>query len=390
MAINTHGFPGTQDRTSYQYEEDYSDVWEAVSEPKGFLKFYDMVPYSKPLRNVDFYWMEDIAKTRSVTTSGTHAAAVTTITLGTGEAAYVQNGDLLMVDGEVECDEWLQVLTTDGSATITVERGWGGSTASDLATLTVLKIVRAREQGSEADDFEYKGSVRRDNCTGIISHSIKLDGSAMEGKPRGYQTAELDRQEAEILLSLKSECEYMYIYGPGNTLSSSAYGFPKGIRQQITALAGSNIGSTAVVWSYKQINERVDWLASEGWLNDASNLVCFCTSSMASKAGFWGAGACTRMASDRTYGFEVNTIHSTLGIDVPLVWSPACKPDEYMLLDMSRISAHPLGSRTLKRWVKPAGIDLNDYEARRLLTERGVRVRYADKAHFLQQKVTVR
>jgi len=282
-------------------------------------------------------------------------------------------------------------LTTDDSATITVTRAYGGSTQVNvIPDDTVLEIIRLREEGSEADDFEYKGTVRRDNTTGIISHSIKLDGSAMEGKPRGYQTAELDRQEGEILLSLKSELESLVIFGPGATRASGEYGVPEGIRQTITTRAGSNIGASAVVWGFKQLNDRINWLVTDGgMINDASQLICLCPSTMYSAAGFWGAAACERMASDRTYGFEVNTVHSTLGLDVPLVWSYKCQPDEYMLIDLSRLSIHPLGSRSLKRWVKPAGIDLNDYEARRLLMEWGVRLRYADKAHYLQKLVTV-
>jgi hypothetical protein len=390
MAINTHGFPGTLDRTSYQYEDDYDDMWEALRQPSGWLKFLDMVQVGKPVKNPNFYWMEDIAKVRSVSLNG----ALTTETswvLHAGEAAYLQPGDLLVVEGHAADTEWVQVLTTDDSATITVTRAYGGSTQHNtIPDDTVLRIVRLREEGSEADDFEYKGTVRRDNTTGIISHSIKLDGSAMEGKPRGYQTAELDRQEAEVLLSLKGEMEDLVIFGPGATRASGEYGVPEGVRQTITTRAGSNIGSTAVVWGYKQLNGRVNELVEEGMITDNSQLVCFCTSSMASAAGFWGAGACSRVASDRTYGFEVNTVHSTLGLEVPLVWSYRCPVDEYMLIDMSRLSIHPLGSRTLKRWVKPAGIDLNDYEARRLLMEWGVKLKYADKAHFLQKLVTVR
>ena len=390
MAINTHGWPGTLDRTANQYEDDYSDVWEVLKEPVSRLTFLDMVPEGKPVKNPTFYWMEDIAKVRTVSLDGAHTNE-TTFVLHTGEAAYLQPGDILVTHNLAADAEQMQVLTTDDAASITVTRAYGGSTQVNvLPDNTVFRIIRLREEGSEADDFEYKGTVRRTNTTGIISHSIKLDGSAMEGKPRGYQTAELDRQEAEILLSLKSELEDLVLFGPGATRAAAEYGIPEGVRQSILTLAGANIGSTAVTWGYKQLNDRINWLVETGaMLNDSSNLVCLCTAAMYSAAGFWGAGACTRTASDRTYGFETNTVHATLGLDVPLVWSYKCQADEYMLIDLSRLSMHPLGNRKLKRWVKPAGIDLNDYEARRLLMEWGVRLRYADKAHYIQQLVTV-
>jgi hypothetical protein len=391
MAIDSHAFPGTLDRTAYQYEDDYSDMWEVLKEPSTRLTFLDLVPEGKPVKNPDFYWMEDIVNPYRYLTINGALTTETTFVVDTPQASYVQPGDLLRVEGVAADAEIVQVLTTDDATSFTVTRAYGGSTQVNvIPDNTVLRRIRLKAEGSEVDDFEYKGTVRYSNTTGIISHSIRLDGSAMEGKPRGYQTAELDRQEAEILLTLKSELEDLVIFGPGATRASGEYGVPSGIRDTIKARAGSNIGAAAVTWAYKQVNERINWLVETGGMvNDASNLVLLCPASMYSAAGFWGAGACTRQASDRTYGYETNTIHSTLGLDVPMVWSYKCQPDEYMIVDLSRLSIHPLGSRRLKRWVKPAGIDLNDYEARRLLMEWGVRLRYADKAHYLQTLVTV-
>jgi hypothetical protein len=163
----------------------------------------------------------------------------------------------------------------------------------------------------------------------------------------------------------------------------------QGIRATILARAGSNIGASAERWGYLNFNSHVNWLAESGLIDDNADLVCYCTASMYAAAGLWGAGACTRAASDRTFGFEVNTIHTTMGFDVPLVWGYFQQPDEYAILNMNYISKHPLGKRTLIRYVKPAGIVLNDYESRRLLMSWGVKTRYAEQAHWLQKLVTV-
>jgi len=388
MAIPSHGNYSTVDRTAYQYEEDYSDVWEEMKDKAGRLVLLDLITESRPLRNPTYYWMEDISKVRRVLISAQQLSGDTHVDITGTEYTYLQNGDMLVATAEGKT-EWMQVNADPSSTVVSVTRGIGDTSAEQHEAGEYLNIVRSVPEGSEADEPEYKGTVRRENYTGIISHTIQLSDSAMQGKPRGYAQAELDRQEAEILLSLKGELEDLILFGPGEARASGAHGQMRGIRGTIVTRAGSNYNTTACTWSYDLINQRMNWLAEEGMVTDRSDLVLFCNSTMYSAAGFWGASAVTRERNDRTFGFEINMFHSTLGLDVPMIWGYAAKPGEFMILDLSRIDMAPLGNRKLKRYIKPAGIVLNDYEARRLVMEWGSKTRFADKAHYLQTAVTV-
>ena len=390
MAIPAHAYPGTLDRSSYQYEDDYDDVWEDLSQPGGRLVFLDLAREGRPIRNPDYFYMEDIADVTSVSLNGA-ITTETTFTLQSGEAAYLQNGDMLKVRGVAGKTEWVQINDTPNTSadTISVTRGVGDTTSESHADDTVFDIVRAVPENSEEDMFEYKGSVRRENYTGIISHSIRLSRSAMQGKPRAYSQAELDRQEAQKLVQLKGELEDMLLFGPGVQRASGATGMMRGIRPTIVARAGSNYVTTAATWGYKLVNDAINSLAEVGMIKDSSRLILYCNSTMYAAAGFWGSSAVRTTANDMTYGFETQMLHSTLGLDVPLVWGYSAIPGEFMLIDMSRFEYNFLGGKKLIRYRKPQGIVLNDYEARRLVMEAGCKLRYADKAHYLHTSVTV-
>ena len=388
MAIPAHGTYGTLDRTSYQYEDDYSDVWEKMAEPANRLVMLDMVKEGRPLLNPTYYWMEDLTKVRTVNLDGDIADDASTMDVSTGEHVYLQNGDMLVSTASGK-REVIQVDDALADETITIIRGIGDTSGEAHTDGEVFRIVRSRPEGSEADDPEYKGTVRRTNYTGIISHTIKLTDSMMQGKPRGYAQAELDRQEAEILMSLKGELEDLILYGPGEARASDAHGQMRGICQEIIARAGSNYVTDAAVWSYELVDTSLNWLAQQGFMSERANPVLFVPATMCSAAGYWGASAVTRERSERTYGFEINMFHSTLGMDVPMIWGYSAKPGEFLIVDLNRFEMNPLGNRKLKRWLQPAGVNLQDYERRRLIMEWGCKLRYADKAHYLHTNVTV-
>jgi hypothetical protein len=382
----SHLYPSTPDRYTYQYQDDYDDVWEAISQPMGRFVFLDACSVGKPLKNPTYFFMEDIEDVVTVQLDG----AITTetqITLDT--TAYLQVGDMLRVHGVAGKTEWMQVLTIVDTTDITVTRGIGDTDQESHADNTVFQIVRAQSEGSEKDTFEFKKDIRRENYTGIISHSVGLSRSAMAGKPRGYAMAELDRQEAEKLTQIKGELEDMLLYGPGQARAAATTGMMKGIRPTIVDRAGSNYNTDAVTWGYSLLDDRINSLAQIGMIKDTSRLICFCTSSMYSAAGYWGSSAVRTTRSEMTYGFETQMVHSTLGLEVPLVWGYSAIPGEFMLIDLSRFEYNFLGGNSLIRYRQPMGIVLQDYEGRRLVMEAGCKLRYADRAHWLQTNVTV-
>lgn len=387
MALEDALYPSTLDRSAYQYVDNYDMFWEAYRQPFGRLRFLDMVTDGPPVDTREYFWTEDIQKVRSVTLNGA-ITTETTWTLTSGDEEYLQKGDMLWTKTATK-DEWVQVNDHPDTVahTISVTRNVNGLGVDSFADGTVFRIVRSRNEGSAADNWEFKGTIRRSNYTVILSHTVGITGTAQVGTPQAPYGNELARQEAEILLSLKGEVEDVLLYGPSQQAAATpAYGAPGGIRDIILARAGNNINTDSVKWTYRLLNDRVKAVAEEGFLNDGSSLICLCPIDAYAAAGFWGAGAVTREASDRTFGFEVNMVHTTIGMDVPLIWHEAAYPDEFMLLDMGRFERNPYGNRNLIRMEKRGGVgNTDDWDEVRLLMEFGCKLRYADKAHYLQK-----
>ena len=389
MALDPHAYPSTLDRSAYQYVDDYLSIWEAMAQPLNRLTLLDMLPTGEELTDRTYYWTEDNASRRTVTLGEPVDSSETTISLDTGHAAYLQKGDFLHQYSEGKT-EWMQVIDDPDTSndTILVNRNYNSSGTDTFADRSELRIVRMRPEGSEADEPEFKGTNRVYNYTGIISHTVRLDGSAAAGQPRAPYGDELDRQEAEVLSNLRFELEDLMLYGPGGAPSSTAYGSLLGIRGNIVAGAGDNyISSGEYRGTYKQYNADLNWLARQGFIKPNSNVVIFGPPDMATEAANWKASQVTYEKSDRTYGLEVPVLISALGIRAPFLWNPDAKSDEYMILNLDRIKKHPLRGRALIRMRKAPYVDLQDWEGRRLLMEWGVSVQYRTKAHFLRTGV---
>ncbi len=390
MALDPHAYPSTFDRSAYQYVDDYLSFWEAMAQPLNRLMLLDMIPDGEPITDRTYYWPEDIASIRTVTLGEAVDSSETTITLASGHAARLQKGDMLHSYHNAKTEWWQLVDDPNTTAdTIEVVRNVGSFGATTFDTASTMRIVRLRPEGSEADEPEFKGTTRVYNYSGIISHTVKLGGTAAAGVPRAPYGDELDRQEAEVMTNLKFELEDLMLYGPGQAPSSSAYGSMLGIRGNIVAGAGSNyVSSGSYRGTYKQYSADLNWLARQGFIKPTSNVVLFGPPDMATEAADWKKSQVTYEASDRTYGMEVPVLISPLGIRAPFLWNPDAKTDEYMILNMDRIKKHPMTGRALIRMRKQPGSDLQDWEGRRLLMEWGVSVQYRTLAHFLRTGVT--
>jgi len=391
MALDPHAYPSTLDRSAYQYVDDYLHIWEAMAIPMNRLMLLDWIPTGEDLTERTYYHTEDIASVRTITLAEEiDNTTETTWSLATGHAARVQKGDLLH-SYHNNITEWVQIVDDPNTVADTIEvvRNVGSFGLATWPTASTVRFIRLKPEGSEADDAEYKGTVRKYNYTGIISHTVKETGTASAGVPRAPYGNELDRQESEVLVNLKFELEDLMLYGPGVSPASDQYGSLLGIRGIIAAAAGSNyISSGSYRWSYKQINADLNWLAKQGFVKPNSNICIFGPADMATEACDWKASQVTYEQSDRTYGLEVPVIISGLGIRAPMLWNPDAKGDEYMILNADRMKKHPLAGRGLIRMRKPIAVDLQDWEGRRLLMEWGLSLQYADKAHFLRTGVT--
>lgn len=261
-------------------------------------------------------------------------------------------GDLLQMDGASEV--MLVENINTGTNTLTVARGYGGTSAEDLVDEMKLNILgNAALEGAEAPQARFKSRSRKKNYTQIFTAAVEVSGSQLAARKHAV-TDEMDYQKQERLRELVRDLENCVVNGisPGSTPQGgdSVRRSMKGI---IPFLAtnlftsgsdfpeGETIGSTANYLDEEQINTalRLIWEQSSGQVD---TIVC---------NGFQKRRINQFMTSSRGYDARnthfrdlVSVYESDFGVCRVVLsrWVPA---DTVLLLDSSRIDVLPLAGR---------------------------------------------
>ena len=105
------------------------------------------------------------------------------------------------------------LVTAVSTDTLTVVRGYGGSTAENLADNQVVNILgNAALEGSEKPNARFTNRVRQSNYTQIFTATVEVSGSDMAAKQLGLAD-EMDFQKGERLRELLRDLENTVLNG---------------------------------------------------------------------------------------------------------------------------------------------------------------------------------
>jgi len=167
-------------------------------------------------------WLEDelLPNCDSINQSGINDAGlnVTSVTVLHGDRFRV--GDLIQPSGSRE----VILVTAVSSSTLTVTRGYGSTTKSQLVHQLALTIIgNAALEGADAGTPRFSVRSRRSNYTQIFSTALQVSGS--EAAVRQVNVAdEMDYQKTTRLRELLRDLENTLINGvaPDSSLEGSA------------------------------------------------------------------------------------------------------------------------------------------------------------------------
>ncbi len=191
-------------------------------------------------------WIED---TMSPTTGATAEAlddSETGVDVATGTGGYFRQGDILLIESE-------QMLVTSVSTdTLTVTRGYGGTTAAAHATNpTAITIVgRAMPEGSDYVTGHTTSTTQPYNYTQILSEAVKVTRTEMKMSKYGVDDS-MDYHIAKKFNnggtagSLAQMLQRTFYYGKRVQRTSSAYGSMGGFESFVTTNV-TNKASAAV------------------------------------------------------------------------------------------------------------------------------------------------
>ncbi len=359
-------------KATYSAGTTLPELAEDVSDLIGIISPYEtplLDALGDPMReamSTHHEWLEDelLPNKDAVNDSTfTDPAADTDFVVDNGSRFRV--GDQIQVEGSEE----LMLVTGINGDTLTVVRGYAGTTPEDLADNQVINILgNAALEGGDKPDARFTNRSRCGNYTQIFTATVEVSGTDIAASQLGLAD-ELDYQKQERLRELIRDLENTIINGGQPTSnpegSSSVRRSMNGIIQHLSTNifhtgdtgfpSGTGLDETKVNYVLRKIwensNGNVDLIVVGGFQKRKINAFC--------------ADSRTYAANDTTFTNMVSVYESDFGI-CRIVASRWIPQDGVLFLDSSRVSVLPLAGRSFH--FKPLASS-GDYECGELIGE---------------------
>ncbi len=359
-------------KATYSAGVELPELCEDVSDIVGIVS-----PYETPLLDllgdpgrdaISVYheWLEDsLLSNRGVINDDNIVAPEAEIMFAVDDGSKFRVGDQIQVEGSSE----LILVTGVSVNTLTVARGYSGTTAEAIADGDVINILgNAALEGGEKGEARFTNRLRKGNYTQILSAAVEVSGSDMSANQLGLAN-EMDYQKQERLRELLRDLENIVING-GQAASnpqgsSSVRRTMNGIVKQITTNAykvgdsglpsGDTLDEAKLNYVLRSIwessNAGIDTIVVNGYQKRQINSLL--------------DGSRIYNSEDRKYSSLVSYYESDFGL-CRVVLSRWVPRDMVLFLDSSRINVLPLAGRSFH--FKPLA-STGDYECGQLIGE---------------------
>ncbi len=366
--------------TSYDYNHmirDLAQTFETIS--KGQHNLLSVIPIVGEARGYKHEWLEDVIEPTADALDGVILDSETEIDVDDGSKFTA--GDILAFDGY---DEIMRVTGVD-SNTLAVTRGYGGTTAVEMADDTVVRLIsRPKTEGSDPGYDAVAEPSSEFNYTQIFDRTAKVSKSAVAGEHHVIEDL-VDFHVKHHLELLQIELNAACIYGRryANTSDATIPRTLGGLLYYIGADGGNVIDAEAGALSAEDLNDLIEMIASDGGRPNV--LLCNTVQARAISAFNLTSGSAplvrTTWSDDRTGA----AVYEFVG-DLPLghveriVVDTAFPQDKVAIIDSSKLALVPMRGRAF-RDLPATPSAASDYIARRLIGEYTLEVRNAKNCH---------
>ena len=361
-------------KATYSAGETLPEIAQDVSDLVSIVSPYEtplLDHLGDPLRaatSTYHEWLEDeLLPNTDLINDNTWTDPASDDTFGVDNADRFRVGDQVRPDGS---DELLLVTAVDTqNDTITVTRGYGGTTPEDLADNQLLHILgNAALEGDDAPQIRFTNRSRKGNWTQIFTAAVRVSGSDLAVRKLAVAD-ELDYQKQEHLRELLRDLENTVVNGiaPASTQQGSGSvrrtmrgiiptlttnvfepnvdGFPSD-----TSLTEQQLNlALRLIW--EQASSRIDTIVLNGFQKRRIN--SFITSSRS-----YGPG-------DVAFRDLVGVYESDFGV-CRVILCRSVPTEAVLLLDSSRTDVLPLAGRSFH--YKPLA-STGDYETGEVIGE---------------------
>jgi len=274
-------------------------------------------------------------------------------------------GDQIQVEGSEE----LMLVTGIDSDTLTVVRGYAGTTAENLADNQVINILgNAAMEGADKPGARFTNRSRCGNYTQIFTATVEVSGTDMAASQLGLAD-EMDYQKQERLREMLRDLENTVINGgqPASDPegSGSVRRSMKGIIQHLSTSV-FHTGDSGFPSGTDLDEAKINHVLRQIWAGSSGNVDLIIVGGFQKrKINAFSADSRSYGANDTTFTDMISVYESDFGVCriITTRWMPQ---DAALLLDSSRISVLPLAGRSFH--FKPLASG-GDYECGELIGE---------------------
>lgn len=351
--------------TLLEIAEDVSDLVGIISPIETLL--LDVI--GDPLREAKstyHEWLEDSLVPNK------DAISDSSISDPDGETSFdVANGDRFRAGDQIQVDglEELMLVTGVSGNTITVVRGYAGTTPENIANGQVIHILgNAALEGDDKPAVRFTNRLRCGNYTQIFTAGVEVSGTNIAASHLGISD-EMDYQKSERLRELIHDLENTVINGGQPSAnpqgSASVRRSMKGIVQNI-ATHVYRPGDSGFPSGSGLDESKINYVLRQIWENSSGNVDLIVVGGYQKrKINAFLSASRSFGPADRAYTDMVSVYESDFGV-CRIITSRWIPQDAVLLLDSSRISVLPLAGRSFH--FKPLASS-GDYECGQLIGE---------------------
>jgi len=348
------------------------ELAEDVSDLVGIVS-----PYETPLLNAlgdpmrettstHHEWLEDeLLPNKDAVNDSTFSDPSSDTDFVVDNGSRFRIGDQIQIEGSEE----LMLVTGISTNTLTVARGYAGTTAEDLADNQVINILgNAALEGADKPNARFTNRSRCGNYTQIFTATVEVSGSDLAASQLGLAD-EMDNQKQSRLRELVRDLENTVINAGQPASSPEGSGSVRRSMKGIIQHLSTNIfhtGDSGFPSGTDLDEAKINYVLRKIWENSSGNV------NLIVVGGFQKRKINAFCSDSRAYGANDTTFTDMIGIyesDFGVCriattrWMPQ---DAVLLLDSSRINVLPLAGRSFH--FKPLASS-GDYECGELIGE---------------------
>ena len=293
-------------------------------------------------------------------------------------------GDQIQIEGSRE----LMLVAAVSTNTLTVVRGYAGTTAENLADNQIINILgNAALEGDDKPGTRFSNRSRRGNYTQIFTATVEVSGTDVAARQLGLAD-EMDYQKQERLRELIRDMENTVINGGQPTSSPQGTDVVRRTMKGVVQHLATNVfrtGDSGFPTGADLDEAKINYVLRKIWASSSGNIDLIVVGGFQKrKINSFVSSSRSYAAGDTKFTDLVNVYESDFGVCriVTTRWLPQ---DTVLLLDSSRIAVLPLAGRSFH--FKPLA-SAGDYECGELIGEYTVELKN-EAAHGIIRGLSV-